>query len=162
MTKHEKTAELIRHRNIILATIDYILKVIEIEPVTDHLEVIIEHYEQQKRQTEKYFQAKRLDRLQQKLNKLIRAPQGRGDLNFTAYIEERTGYQIDIFESIRKHTDAIIEQNQVKNGKDLNDVAIFFTTYGQHSEYQGKLNTLKTFLIAFRERTAKKTTSKNN
>lgn len=160
MTKHERIIELIRHRDIILATLDYILKGIQNEtPAPDHLEVIIEYYEQQKLQTEKYFQTKRLDRLQQKLIKLITFPQGRGDLNFAAYVKEKTGHHIDIFASIRKRADTIIAQNQVKDGKDLHDVAIFFTTYGHHPEYQAKLNTLKTLVSDFGERTRKKTGS---
>ena len=153
LTKHEKTAKLLYHRDIILATIDYIIAGIGDEQSLDHRDIILEHYEKQKGQTVKYYHARRLDRLQQKLGNLIKGPQGRGDLNFDTYIKQKTGHEIDIFEKIRKRTDAIIEQGQIRNGKDLNDIAKFFNAYAHHPEYQTKRDNLKALIISFGERT---------
>ena len=156
MTKHDKSADLLYHRDIIFATIDYIITGIEGEQILDHRDIILGHYEQQKGQTEKYYHARRLDRLQQKLENLIKGPQGRGDLNFDTYIKQKTGHEIDIFEKIRKRTDAIIEQGQIRNGKDLNNVAIFFNAYAHHPEFQTKRDNLKALIISFGERTRKR------
>ena len=156
MTREEKTTELIRHRDIILAAIDYIVAAIDWDEIAEHREIINEHYARQKRQTEKYLRDRRLDRLQQKLENLIKGPQGRGDFDFEKYIKQKTGYELDIFEKIRKRTDNILEIGHVRDAKDLHDVAILFIAYGKNPEYQNKLDKLKVLLIAYGERKQKK------
>jgi hypothetical protein len=161
LTKDEKTIELIRHRDITLATIDYIVAGIDWNEIPDLRDDINEHYAQQRRQTEKYYHARRLDRLQQKLENLIKGPQAHGDLNFDIYIKQKTGHEIDIFEKIRKRTDAIIELGQIRNDKDLNDVATFFNAYEDHPEYQTKRENLKALIISFGQRSRKSPSKRN-
>ncbi len=50
--------------------------------------------------------------LQQKLNGLTKLPMRTGDLKFNDYIKEKTGYKIDIFESLHIRVDEIIKENK--------------------------------------------------
>jgi len=56
LTREEKQFELNRHRDILFATIDYILQQTASEDLLkDQFDVVAGFYEQQKQQIEKYF-----------------------------------------------------------------------------------------------------------
>jgi hypothetical protein len=108
LTPEEKQSELQRHRAILLATLDYLKERLGGSFVYDQYDPVTEYYQQQKVQTEKYFKQHRLDRLQQRLASLTKGLQNRTDLAFALYIKEKTGYDIDIFEVVRKRVNSII------------------------------------------------------
>jgi CRISPR/Cas system CMR-associated protein Cmr1 (group 7 of RAMP superfamily) len=118
--------------------------------------VIEVHYQQQKQQTEKYYQTERLDRLKQNLNSLTEYPRQTNDISFAGYIKEKTGCQIDIFENVQRRVNTVIEQNQIRNKKELNDVGIMLDVYKQHPIDLNKLNILKGLLIEFSNKRVKK------
>jgi hypothetical protein len=91
LRSEEKQSELKRHRDILLATIDYLLERTAGSFICDQFDTVAEYYQQAKRQTEKYYQKGRLDRLQQKLRSMTENQRHRGDLNFGSYIKEKTG-----------------------------------------------------------------------
>lgn len=155
MTKEEKKLELKRHRDIILATIDYTLKRIEDDLRRDESGGIAEYFQKQKRQTEKYYQNGRLDRLQQKLQSLTQLLRFRGDLSFASYINEKTGYDIDIFENVRSRVDTIIQHSQIKNEKEFGDVSMMFAVYKQRAADRDKFDILRNLLIEYGQRTSK-------
>jgi hypothetical protein len=160
LTPEEKLAELKRHRDIILATIDYIVVRIAVGMTHEHVDIIEGHFQQQKHQTEKYYQTRRLDRLQQRLYRLTEYPRRRGDLGFASYIKEKTGYHIDIFENVQSQVYTIIEQNLIRNKKELDDVSIMLDVYKQHPIDQNKLDILKRLVIEFSKRTSQQKLSK--
>ena len=123
--------------------------------------VIEVHYQQQKQQTEKYYQTGRLDRLKQNLNSLTEYPRQKNDIFFAVYIKEKTGYQIDIFESVQRRVNTVIEQNQIRNKKELSDVGIMLDVYKQHPIDLNKLNILKGLLIEFSKQTGQKKLSRH-
>ena len=112
MTPEEKQLELKRHRDILLATLDYSIERSkginngEFDPVA--------HYQQLKEQTEENYQNGRLTRLKQWLRDLTEEPRETGDLSFGWYIKEKTGYDIDIFRNFQKRIDKIIEKNELR------------------------------------------------
>ena len=159
LTTEEKKSELKRHRDIILATIDYILQRIEDDLARDHSGAIAEYYQQQKQLTQKYYQTGRLDRLQQKLQSLTAFPRQQADLIFANYINEKTGHDIDIFENVRRRVNTIIEQNQIKNKKELDDVSVMFQVYKQHPLDQDKVDILRNLLIEFGKRPGRQKSS---
>jgi hypothetical protein len=108
---------------LLLATLDYLQQHLGGSFVCDQNDVVSEYYQQQKVQTEKYFKQRRLDRMQQRLASLSKGLQNRTDLNFASYIKEKTGYDIDIFEDLRKRVAAIIAQNEIRSQKELNDIS---------------------------------------
>lgn len=143
MKSEERKAELQRHRDILVATIDYIIEKVASEGLPkDNFEVIAGYYRQQKQQIEKYFEMRRLYMLQQRLNKLTEFPMRRSDLKFSEYIKERTGYNIDIFESLQIRIEQIIKGNQITNKKQLNDIGNILDVYKQQSFDQEKKDAL--------------------
>lgn len=153
MTSEEKQIELQRHRDIILATIDYLLSTQAGIIVFDKEDIVADYYEQQKLQIEKYYKQRKLDSLKQRLVSLTKGLQNKGDLNFANYIKEKTGYDIYIFEDLRKRIDVIIAQKEVRNEKELNDIGTMLHFY-QQAQADGEVaDKLKALLIDYSKRT---------
>ncbi len=162
MTSEEKQTELKRHRDIIFATIDYLLEQTAGSLIFDEFDPVTDYYQRAKQQTEKYYQKGRLDRLQQRLHSITENPRHTGDLRFGSYIREKTGYDIDIFESLRNRIDTIIEQKEIKNQKELRDVSTMLNVYQQTPGDQKKIDILNNLLIDFAKRTSKPKSSRKN
>lgn len=128
-----------------MATFDYLEGCLAGSFVCDQYDPVTEYYQQQKIQIEKYFKQRTLDRLRQRLASLIEGLQNRADLNFATYIKEKTGYDIDIFEEVRKRVDTIIAQNEIRSQKELNDIGTMLRFYEETlvgGEKVGKLKSL--------------------
>lgn len=150
LTREQKQFELNRHRDILFATIDYILQQVASENLLkDQFDVVAGYYEEQKQQVEKYFQNHRLDKLQQRLRNLTMFPMRRVDLTFNDYIKEKTGYEIDIFESLLMRVEGIIVQNKITTKKQLNDIAIMLNLYKQKPVDPQKVDILKNLVINY-------------
>ena len=154
LKSQERQADLKRHRAILMATIDYILKHIASEglPKND-LENITGYYQRQRQQIEKSFETGRLYNLRQQLNKLVEFPMRMCDLTFSKYIMKTTGYDIDIFESLQIRVDEIIKQNQITPKKQLSDIIIALNVYKQQSVDQSKIDILTNLLISYADKT---------
>lgn len=149
MTPEQKQSELQRHRAILLATLDYLEERLGGSFVYDEYDPVTEYYQQQKIQTEKYFKQRRLDRLQQRLSSLTKGLQNRADLNFARYIKEKTGYDIDIFEDLRKSVEAIIAQKEIHSQKELNDISAMLHYYHQTSADREQVEKLQALLTGY-------------
>lgn len=159
MTPEEKQAELERHRAIVLATLDYLEENLGGSFVYDQYDPLTEYYQQQKVQVEKYFKQRRLDRLQQRLASLTKGRQTGADLKYGNYIKEKTGYDIDIFEDLRKRVAAIIAQNEIRDQKELNEVGSmlqFFHETSAKGEEVKKLNKLISNYVQQGQETSRK------
>ena len=94
----EKTSELIKYRDLVLATIDYYLdnQLMKIKSAdfdsTDHFKSL-------KLQTQEHFEKGRLTQLKQWFRDMIEIQVETGDLKFNKYLQDRTKYEIDIFNS---------------------------------------------------------------
>jgi hypothetical protein len=152
LTPEEKQSELQRHRAILLATLDYLKERLGGSFVYDQYDPVTEYYQKQKVQTEKYFKQHRLDRLQQRLASLTKGLQNRTDLAFALYIKEKTGYDIDIFEVVRKRVNSIIAQNEIRSQKELNDTGTMLSFYHETSADGEEVEKLKTLLTNYSER----------
>lgn len=150
LTREQKQFELNRHRDILFATIDYILQQVASENLLkNQFDVVAGYYEEQKQQIEKYFQNHRLDKLQQRLHNLTMFPMRRVDLTFNDYIKEKTDYEIDIFESLLMRVEGIIVQNKITTKKQLNDIAIMLNLYKQKPVDPQKVDILKNLVINY-------------
>lgn len=152
MTPEQKQTELQRHRTILLATLDYLEERLGGSIVFDQYDPATEYYQQQKIQTEKYFKQRRLDRLQQRLTSLTKGIQGRADLAFTPYVKEKTGYDIDIFEDLRKRVDAVVAQNEIRSQNELNDVGTMLHFYNETAADGKEAAKLKSLLTSYSKR----------
>lgn len=153
MTPEQKQSELERHRDILLATLDYLEERVGGSIVFDHYDPAREYYQQQKLQTEKYFMQRRLDRLQQRLTSLTKELRSRTDLAFAPYIKEKTGYDIDIFEDLRTRVAAIIAQNEIHRQNELNDVGTILHFYRETATDGKEVEKLKSLLSDYSKRT---------
>ncbi|RYE22113.1 MAG: hypothetical protein EOP45_08700, partial [Sphingobacteriaceae bacterium] len=151
MIKEEKQSELQRHRAILLATLDYLEERLGGSFVYDQHDPVTEYYQQQKIQTEKYFKQRKLDRLQQQLASLTKGLQNRADLTFSAYIKEKTGYNIDIFEDFRKRFDAIVAQNDIRSQNELNEIGTILNFYQRTYADGEEVDRLKVLLNKYSE-----------
>ena len=162
MTPEQKQSELLRHRAIILATLDYLLDRLGGSIVYDQFDVMTEYYQQQKIQTEKYYKLRRLDRLQQRLASLTKQTQNRDDVTFVGYIKEKTGYDVDFFEDLQKHVDTIVAKNEIRSQKELNDIGRMLHYYKQTSAGGEIVVKLKQLLLDYAKRNAESPSSANS
>ena len=148
MTPEEKQLELKRHRDILLATLDYFIDrsaSIKYDGFDS-----VEHFKHLKQQTEEHFQKARLTRLKQWLRDMTAEPRETGDLNFDRYIKEKTGYDIDIFDNFHRRIDKIIERKKIKSENEYRDVLAMVDNLCQQTpvdEY--KIDILNNLLIDF-------------
>lgn len=120
MTPEERQSELKRYKDILLATLDFL---IERSKGINYGEFdLTAHFQQLKEQTEEHYLKGRLSRLKQWLRDMTEEQRETGDLSFGRYIKEKTGYDIDIFGSFQKRTDKIIERIRIKTENEYRDV----------------------------------------
>jgi len=159
LTPEQKQSGLKRYRAIILATLDYLLERFGGGIVYDQFDPAADYYEQQKIQSEKYYKQHRLDRLQQQLDRLTKGLQNSVDLNFAGYIKEKTGYDIDIFENLRKRVDAIVAQKEIRSQKELNDIGTALHYYQQTSADKKVNDELRALIIDYTKQNTEPSTS---
>jgi len=117
--------------------------------VYDQYDPVTEQYRQQKIETEQYFRQGSLDSLQQLLTSLTRGLINRGPLDFTSYIKDKTGYDIDILEDLRKRVAAIIAQNEISSQKEFNDIGAMLHHLHETSPNEEEVKKLKSLLADY-------------
>lgn len=147
MVNEQKQLDLEKYHTIVLATIDYLKESLERSFIFDGIDSVAEYYHEQKIQTEKNFEQRRLDRLQKRLISLTKGLLHKVDLNFSTYIKEKTGYEVDIFDDLRKRTEVIITQGKISNQKDLNDVSNALELYKQILNEEEKVKKLEDLIV---------------
>jgi len=136
-----------------LAILDYLEEHFGGSFVYDQYDPVSEYYQEQKLQTEKYFKQRRLDRLQQRLASLTKGLQNRADIAFAPYIKEKTGYDINIFEDLRRRVAAIIAQNEIRSQKELSDIGTMLHYFNETSFNGEEVEKLKGLLTAYSKKT---------
>jgi hypothetical protein len=117
----EKTLELIKYRDLVLATIDYYLdnQLIKIKSADFDS---TEHFKSLKLQTQEHFTKGRLTRLKQWFRDMTEMQVETGDLKFNKYLRDRTQYDIDIFQSYFQRIDKIIEKGKITTDNQFYDI----------------------------------------
>lgn len=156
MTPQEIQSALQRHRDILFATIDYLISLHGESFVLDNEEYIKEHFEGQKIQVEKYYRHCRLDRLQQKLSNLTNSLEKSIDLNFSTYIREKTGYEMDLFEKLKQRVDIILSQNSILNDKEESDIGTMLHYLIATSAAGDKVEKLQSLLLQYHNKNTRK------
>jgi hypothetical protein len=107
-----KQTELLKYRDLVLATIDYYLenKLIQIKTADFDSN---EHFKELKKQTEEHFQKGRLTRLKQWFRDLTEMQVETGDLKFNKYLQDKTKYDIDILKSYFQRVDKLIAKGKI-------------------------------------------------
>ena len=123
LNKDEKEAELKKYRELVLATIDYCLDNKEMHIKTVDFDST-EHYNGLKTQTEEHFQKGRLSTLKQWFQDLTEMQVETRDLKFNKYIQEKTGYDIDIFKSYYQRVDKVIKNGKITTDNQFYDIGL--------------------------------------
>ncbi len=117
----EKTSQLIKYRELVLATIDYYLdnQLMKIKSVDFDS---TEHFKSLKLQTQELYKKGRLTRLKQLFRELTEMQIETGDLKFNKYLQDRTHSDIDIFKSYFQRIDKIIEKGKITTDHQFYDI----------------------------------------
>lgn len=156
MTPEEKQSELKRNRDIVLATIDYLIKTERDRIRFDQIDPDTSFYEHLKQETERCYKKRRLKSLQKMLGHMTARPRLTGDTGFAAYIKEKTGFDIDIFENIRERIDNIFQQKTIKTENEYHDAIAMISLYEQTFVDQEKIDMLNKLCIDFKDRESKR------
>ena len=138
-----------QYYEIVCATIDYLIAKHGGSFVTGNEDFIITHYEQQRAAIQNDYTHGRLAKLQQRLAQLTKALAGSTDLQYGDFIKEKTGYNIDIFEDLRKRVNPIVTQNKISSKKELDDVASFLQYMMATAAPAAEIERMKLLLAAY-------------
>lgn len=116
-----KDNELIKYRDLVTATLDYLIDNNEFRIKTDDFDSD-SHYKKLKAQTTEHFQKGRLSRLKQWFRDLTETQRETGDLKFNSYLRARTGQDINIFQDYYDRADKIIAKGKITTDNQFYDV----------------------------------------
>ena len=122
MIYQEKQSELEKYKAIVIACLHYLEQTSGKSFVVDGESTPATYYQQQQIQAEKYFQQKRLDRLKQQFTRLQSSLLHVADNDFSVYIKNATGYEVDIFEQLKNKAKALLEQNEILDKKEFDTI----------------------------------------
>ena len=134
MAATEKQASSEKYKNLTLATLDYLIEHHTGEIVLDGIDPIRQSFELQKVQAEKYASQGKLTNLRKQFDRLIPMLQSRTDLNFTRYIKERTGYDVDIYAELREVAAGILSRGLIQNDSESQSVNILLQLLAKTNE----------------------------
>lgn len=156
-SKEEKQAELIKFRDLVLATIDYNLDNKEMHIKTADFDSL-EYYQGLKPQTEEQFQKGRLTRLKQWFRDLTEMHVETGNLKFNKYLQDKTKYDIDIFKSYFQRVDKVIEKGKITTDNQFYDINIMVDQLCQTEPVDNKkIEILNRLLGEYEQRKSRQT-----
>lgn len=129
-SKKEKQTELVKFRDLVLATIDYYLNNKEMQIKIADIDSV-EHYKGLKKQTEEHFQKGRLTRLKQWFRDLTEIQVETRNLKFNKYLQDKTKYDIDIFKSYFQRVEKLIENGGIITDNQFYDINIMVDQLSQ-------------------------------
>lgn len=157
LSKDEKRAELIKYRDLVLATLDYYIDNKEMQIKTADFDST-EHYKGLKIQTEEHYQKGRLTRLKQCFRDLAEMQVETGDLKFNKYLQDKTKYDIDIFKSYFQRVDKIIEKGKITTDNQFYDINIMVDQICQTEPVDNdKIEILNKLIADYEQRISRKT-----
>jgi hypothetical protein len=120
LNNNEKTEELVKYRDLVLAAIDYFI---------DHIPKIKtadfdsdEHFKGLKIETIESFKKGRLSKLKQWFRDLTEMQIETRDFKFNKYIKDKTSYDIDIFDAYFKRIEKVIDKGKITTDNQFYDI----------------------------------------
>jgi hypothetical protein len=116
-----KTEELAKYRDLVLATLDYYIenKIMEIK--TPDFDSTV-HFQSLKSQTTEHFERGRLTKLKQWFHDLTEMQIEIRDLKFNEYLRNKTGLDIDIFRDYFERINKIVERGKITTDNQFYDI----------------------------------------
>ena len=142
MTKEEKQIELIKYCKLNLATLDYYIEYEVLNIKTDDYDSK-KHYLELKKVVEINFQKGRLTILKQWFRDLTEMQIETKDFKFSAYLKEKTNYDIDIFKSFYDRIDKIIVKGKITTDNQFYDVKNVLNDVSDENKYKENLEYLE-------------------
>lgn len=142
-----------------MATIEYLLEKTASRVKWGHLDPVAVHY--QGLGIEKHFRKGNLPRLQKLLYEATEGLRAAGDLEYSSFIKEKTGYDIDLFECLPESIDKIIQQKKIRSRKEYGDARAMHSIYRQSKGKEEHIDRLGHLLIDFEARLAKQQSASN-
>lgn len=157
LNRDEKKEELVKYRDLVLATLDYYIDNKEMQIKTADFDST-EHYKGLKTQTAEHFQKGRLTRLKQWFRDLTEMQVETGDLKFNKYLQDKTKYKIDIFKSYFQRVDKIIEKGKITTDNQFYDINIMVDQLCQTEPVDNnKIEILNRLLSEYEQRKSRRT-----
>ena len=154
MKNPEKQAELIKYRDLVVATIQYRLKHNELMAPHPAFDIVAEHHNTMLNQTHEHFIKGRLTMLKHWFRDLTEMYIEVRDIKFGEYLKELSGY--DIFESFFKKVEHVITQGKITTDNQFYDVSMMVDYLCQAKPVDNvKINLLNNLLIGYEEKKAK-------
>ena len=155
--KDEKQEELVKYRDLVVATLDYYIDNKEMQIKTADFDST-EHYKGLKTQTAEHYQKGRLTRLKQWFRDLTEMHVDTGDLKFNKYLQDKTKYNIDIFKSYFQRVDKIIEKGKITTDNQFYDINIMVDQLCQTEPIDNnKIEILNRLLSEYEQRKSRQT-----
>ena len=159
LNKDEKQKELVKYRDLVLATLDYYIDNKEMQIKTADFDSD-EHYKGLKIQTDENFQKGRLTRLKQWFRDLTEMQVETGDLKFNKYLQDKTKYDVDIFKSYFQRVDKVIEKGKITTDNQFYDINIMVDQLCQTEPVDNeKIEILNRLLSEYEQRKTRKPTA---
>lgn len=109
------------YRDLIIATFDYYIENQIMTVVTSDYNSK-EYFESLKTQTELDFQKRKLSKLKQWFRDLTEPQIENRDWNFNSFLQQRTGFEVNIFEKFDKQIEKIIEKGKITTDNQYYDI----------------------------------------
>lgn len=159
LNRDEKQAELVKYRDLVLATLDYYIDNKEMQIKTADFDST-EHYKGLKTQTAEHYQKGRLTRLKQWFRNLTEMQVETGDLKFKKYLQDKTNYNIDIFKSYFQRIDKVIEKGKITTDNQFYDINMMVDQLCQTEPVDNeKIEILNRLLSEYEQRKTRKPTA---
>ncbi|RYG19837.1 MAG: hypothetical protein EOO07_06035 [Chitinophagaceae bacterium] len=117
--------------------------------VYDDFDSVGDYYEQQKVQAQKYFDLRKLDKLEKQLHRSLQSTKGRDAQEVAKYIKEHAGYDIDIFAAEKKHIDEVINKGRIDTEEERFAISFMLGKNKIPREKKDKIKTLNILLTSF-------------
>jgi hypothetical protein len=157
LNRDKKQEELVKYRDLVLATLDYYIDNKEMQIKTADFDST-EHYKGLKTQTAEHYQKGRMTRLKQWFRDLTEMQVETGDLKFNKYLQDKTKYNIDIFKSYFQRVDKIIEKGKITTDNQFYDINIMVDQLCQTEPVDNnKIEILNRLLSEYEQRKSSRT-----
>lgn len=152
LNKEQKREALLKYRDLVVATLDYYLDNHQYQ-IKSAVFDSQSYYQDLKIQTEAHFQMGRLTLLKQWFRDLTEMPIETRDLKFSKYLQDKTGYDIDIFDSFYQRVDQVIAKGKITTDNQFYDVKILVDQLCQTTPVnEEKIGILNGLLIGYEQR----------
>ncbi len=154
--KTGKQSELLKYRDLVLATIDYYIenKLVQIETADFDSN---DHFKELKKQAEEHFQKGRLTKLKQWFSDLTEMQVETGDFIFNKYLRDKTKYDIDILKSYFQRVDKLIAKGKITTEKQFYELNTMVNKLCQtESIDKERIELLNNLLAEYEQRKSKK------